>query len=68
METTLELNEDDVKKKIAEIRENIRTKRQKLRREQAENGFVQVVKGGLTYRLGNELEDFDRILGFPPKP
>lgn len=57
---------------LEKIRQHHAIRRKNVLRDQAENGFVQVVNGGITCRLGNELSEkqFHETLGYgwPPKP
>lgn len=58
-------NDEEIRKKIDAIKSEFRKRKRELIRDQEVNGFVQIVNGGLTYRLGNEIEDFDHFFGYP---
>lgn len=54
---------EDLTKELDVIREEFRKRRKDLRKLQEANGVLQTIHGGFTYRLGNEVEDFNERFG-----
>jgi hypothetical protein len=54
---------EDLVKELNEIREEFRKRRKDLRKSQEAYGVLQTIHGGFTYRLGNEVEDFEERFG-----
>lgn len=56
----------DATRQLEEIKEEFRKKRTELRKSQDAHGVVETIHGGFTFRLGNEIEDFDKAFGLLP--
>ncbi len=54
-----------IKKRLSDIRNGYNRERSELLREQDALGFTETINGGYTFRLGNEIKDFDRAFGIP---
>jgi hypothetical protein len=56
---------DEIRRRLTAIRDEYNKEKGELLREQDAYGFTETINGGYTFRLGNEIKDFDRAFGIP---
>ncbi len=52
-----------IKKRLEEIKQKFEIKRNELRKSQEQYGIIEIINNGYTFRLGNEVEDFNKYFG-----